>query len=138
VRQRPYVWVTSVLMHYPAGTDEDGIAIDTGRVDGTGVVTVAGEVDVLSGTRLRRILGDMLDTPSIRAVVVDLTTVTLLSSTGLAVLVDTDRHADERGRRLVLVVDPATRAVPLALHATGIAALFTIQPDIEQALRSLG
>jgi anti-sigma B factor antagonist len=125
-------------MQYPSrAADEDAITIATRPVDRMRVVTVVGDVDVLSGTRLRRTLGDELDAPEAEGVVVDLTAVTLLSSTGLAVLVDAHRHAQEHGCRLVLVVDPATRAVPLALHAAGIAGFFTIHPDVEQALRAV-
>jgi anti-sigma B factor antagonist len=127
-----------VDMPYPRGAaDDDAITIDTRPVDGTRVVTVVGDVDVLSGTRLRRTLGDQLDAPGTSAVVVDLSAVTLLSSTGLAVLVDAQRSAQQRGHAFVLVVDPDRRAVPLALHAAGIAALFTIHPGVEQALASL-
>ena len=125
------------MPYRPGAATEDAITIDTTPCDPTRVVTVAGDVDVLSGTRLRRTLGDELDAPGIRAVVVDLTAVTLLSSTGLAVLVDAHRHAQQRDRLLLLVVDPATRAVPLALHAAGIAGLFTIHPDVERALQSV-
>jgi anti-anti-sigma factor len=124
-------------MQYPPGADEDAITIDSNRVEGTGVVTVAGDVDVLSGTRLRRAIGDVLDRPGTNSVVVDLTAVTLLGSTGLAVLVDAHQHAQQRGHEVVLVVDPATRAVPLALQAAGIAALFTTCADVAEALRSL-
>jgi anti-sigma B factor antagonist len=124
-------------MQYPPGADEDAVTIDTSCVEATGVVTVAGEVDVLSGTRLRRAIGDVLDGPGTRSVVVDLSAVTLLGSTGLAVLVDAHRQAQQRGHEVVLVVDPARRAVPLALQAAGIAALFTTCADVAEALRSL-
>jgi hypothetical protein len=44
-------------------------------------------------------------------------------------------HAQQHGRDLVLVVDPANRAVTLALQAAGLAALFDVRADLEDALR---
>lgn len=105
----------------------DLVTISTDHVGGVVVVAVAGEIDVLSGTRLRSDLAEVLDGSGDGTVVVDLSAVTLLSSTGLAVLVDAHWHAQQRRRDLVLVVDPGTRAVPLALQAAGLAALFDIR-----------
>jgi anti-anti-sigma factor len=117
-------------------TDEaqDLIAIGTGGLAGAAVITVVGDVDILTGSRLRAVLREVVDGGDDGPVVVDLTGVTLLSSTGLAVLVDARWHAQQHGRELVLVVDPDSRAVPLALHAAGIAALFTTVADIDEAV----
>jgi anti-anti-sigma factor len=113
----------------------DLVTVSAAHVGGTVVVTVAGEVDVFTGTFLRTRLTEVLDERGDRPVVVDLSAVTLLSSTGLAVLVDARWHAQQRGRDVVLVVDPAARAVSLALQAAGLAALFDVRPDLEDALR---
>jgi anti-sigma B factor antagonist len=113
---------------------QDLVAIVTRRVAGAVVVTIAGEVDILGGSRLRAELREAVDGDDDGPVVVDLTGVTLLSSTGLAVLVDARWHAREHGREVVLAVDPGSRAVPLALHAAGIASLFPTVADVEEAV----
>ena len=120
---------------YAANGSQDLAAISTDRVADSVVVTVDGEVDILSGPPIRRALADALDEHDGRPVVIDLTRVTLLSSTGLAVLVDAHWHAQQRGRSLVLVVDPDVHAVRLALQMAGIATLFTIVADLQEALR---
>jgi anti-sigma B factor antagonist len=122
------------MQSYAANGSQDLITISTDRVAGTVVVTVDGEVDLLSGPPFRRVLADALDEHDGRPVVIDLARVTLLSSTGLAVLVDAHWHAQKRSRRLVLVVDPDTHAVPLALQTAGIATLFSIVADLQEAL----
>jgi anti-anti-sigma factor len=120
---------------YAANGSPDLISISTDRVADSVVVTVDGEVDILSGPPFRRALADALDEHDGRPVVIDLTLVKLLSSTGLAVLVDARWHARQRGRGLVLVVDPDVHAVRLALQMAGIATLFTIVADLQEALR---
>ena len=126
------------MQSYAGNGSQDLITISTDRVADTVVVTVDGEVDILSGPPLRRALADAVDEHDGRPVVIDLTRVTLLSSTGLAVLVDAHWHAQQRRRGLVLVVDPDTRAVPLALQTAGIATLFTVLADLPEALRLAG
>ena len=126
------------MQSYAANGSQDLITISTDRVADTVVVTVDGEVDILSGPPFRRALADALDEHDGRPVVIDLTRVKLLSSTGLAVLVDAHWHAQQRGRGLVLVVDPDTHAVPLALQSAGIATLFTILANLQDALRPGG
>jgi anti-sigma B factor antagonist len=106
------------------------------RVDGVVVMTVAGEIDLLAGPPLRAEVGDILAEADQCPVIVDLTAVTFLCSTGLAVLVDAHWQAYQRRRPVVLVVSDRQKAVPLALHSAGIARLFTTYSDPHEALRS--
>jgi anti-anti-sigma factor len=111
---------------------QDLIVISTRRLPRAVVVSVSGDVDILTGARLRAELRDVVDVADHDGpVLVDLTGVTLLSSTGLAVLVDARWHAQEHGRELVLVVDPESRPVPLALQAAGIAGLFPTVANVD-------
>ena len=121
------------MRYRPEAGHADTIAIDSGWVGDTMVVAVSGEIDVWSGTRLRAALSELIDDGDARPVVVDLTSVTLLSSTGCAVLIDALGQAQRRRRQFALVVDPTTRAVPLTLHAAGIMGLFTTYDDVEEA-----
>ncbi len=120
---------------YAANGSHDLTTIRTDRVADAVVVTVDGEIDVLTGPPFRKALADAFDEHDGRPVVTDLTRVKLLSSTGLAVLVDAHRHAQQRGRGLVLVADPGVHAVHLALQMAGIATLFTVVADLQEALR---
>jgi anti-anti-sigma factor len=120
-------------MRHRVGGDDDLMATSTSRLGHTTVVTVTGEIDMSTGPRLRTDLADVLDEPG-GTVVVDLTRVTLLGSTGLAVLVDAHWQARQRRRPLVLVVDEQARAVRLALQTAGIAAMFPTFADLAEAI----
>ena len=101
---------------------------------GTVLLRVGGEVDTLTATRLQAGLDEALDSARADAagVVVDLTGVTFLASSGLAVLIGGARRAAEVGRRLLLVA--ASRAVTRPLQVTGADALFDTHPDLAAAL----
>lgn len=95
------------------------------------LLEVAGEVDSLSASVLDdgvdRLLAERADT-----LVLDLTGVTFLASSGLAVLIRAQRGADERARTLRVVT--ATRAVLRVLEVTGADQLFAIHPTVADAL----
>jgi anti-sigma B factor antagonist len=99
-------------------------------VPGTVLLTVRGEVDTLTAPlftaaaeQLVRTAGDTL--------VMDLTGVRFLASSGLAVLISGAHRAEERGLRLRLVV--STRAVLRPIEITGTGQLFDLYPDLEAA-----
>ena len=95
---------------------EQLISVDGHTVGGNRVVTVAGEVDMLTtpelGTRLQQELAGATAT-----LVIDLSKVQFLGSSGLAVLVETGDSAAAHAVRLRLVCD-----------------LFDIYPDLNAAL----
>ncbi|HVL85080.1 MAG TPA: STAS domain-containing protein [Pseudonocardia sp.] len=120
------------------GTDVTGrgplITIDGVRHGETLVLTVAGELDVATGPRLRAELADALEAPG-AVVVLDLTGVTFMGSTGIAVLVDADWQARQRGAQLRVVVDD-TRAVVRPLDAAGIRRHLAAYADLDSALHN--
>lgn len=99
-----------------------------------------GEVDTLTAPRLESVLDEVLDTARrSRAaagrrstVVVDLSGVVFLSSSGLATLIRGARRASAADVPLRLVA--ATRAVVRPLAITGADALFDIDTDLASAL----
>jgi anti-sigma B factor antagonist len=99
------------------------------------VLTVTGELDVATGPRLRAMLADALAEQATERVVVDLTRVTFMGSTGIAVLVDASWEADQRGRTLRVVTGSAP-AVVRPLTATGVDSLLATHPDLDSALGS--
>ncbi len=121
----------------PFGT---GLPLDTAVSrprPGAVLLEVHGEVDTLTAPRLEAGLDDALDVARTedRAVVVDLTGVTFLASSGLAVLIHGARRVTARASRLHVVT--ATRAVSRPITVTGADALFDTYADVASALAAV-
>lgn len=104
---------------------------------GLALVRVIGEVDVLTGPRLREALADVTDEvvgEHAPAVVCDLGGVTFLGATGLDVFVDTQRRATARGVQLVLVAHHRTVLRPFRLTALDSASRGLTLTDTHPAL----
>lgn len=102
--------------------------------DDTMVVAVSGEVDMASAPQLRSAL---LDDPGaaregIRLIVVDLTAVGFLASSGLAVLVECTKLWNERGITMRVVADSRVTLRPI--EATGLLSVLNVVPDRQSAL----
>ncbi|MGH3874818.1 MAG: STAS domain-containing protein [Pseudonocardiaceae bacterium] len=117
------------------GTQGDAEVLEVTRTQrGTAVVlSVTGELDVLTGSLLRRALSESLSDPADEPVIVDLTQVTFMSSTGIAVLADANWEADQRSKPLRIVVDPTTQIMRV-FYTTGIQDLLAHYPDLDSAL----
>jgi anti-sigma B factor antagonist len=100
----------------------------------TPVVSVRGEIDVYSAPALKEALSALLDGPT--AVVVDLTEVGFLDSTGLGALVAARTTASDAGGRLPVVCD-RDRILKL-FRITGLDGVFEIFPTVEAAVQGLG
>jgi anti-anti-sigma factor len=98
------------------------------------VVTVTGEVDMITAPELRACLRQNVD--GRRAVVLDLSGVSFLASAGLAVLIEALRHSQRCGADLRLVV--TSRAVRRPLQATGLGEVFALHETVAEALREVG
>jgi anti-sigma B factor antagonist len=102
---------------------------------GAVLLEVDGEIDTATAARLQTGLDEALDAAQAEdtAVVVDLTGVTFLASSGLAVLIGGARRMTAAlGGRLRLVA--ASRSVTRPLQVTGADALFDIFDDVASAL----
>ena len=95
------------------------------------VVHVAGEVDAHSVAPLRAELAALTDAGT--DLVVDLTAVTFLDSTGLGVLVGALKRAHGKGGRLELVID--AERVMRVFRITALSRVFTIHRSLADALR---
>lgn len=113
----------------PSAGDDAPPALDT-DLDlphpGTAVLTVAGEIDTITAPHLGVALGRLLDEPA-DVLVADLTGITFLASSGLAVLIQAAHRADGTGRRLRLVA--SGRQVRRPLEITGTDQLFDLHDD---------
>ncbi|MFN2479404.1 MAG: STAS domain-containing protein [Pseudonocardiaceae bacterium] len=100
------------------------------------VVTVAGEVDVLTVDRLRAAVAAGFDQlPDGATLVIDLTDVTFLGSAGLQALVDATRAARRRCEPLHIVVDHA-RPVIRPIELAGLDDVLALFHTVDQAVPS--
>ena len=108
------------------------LSVNTRTTDaGIAVVEVAGEVDVYTAPTLRQHLRDATggSTPK---VVVDMSEVTFLDSTGLGVLVGAMGRVREAEGTMRLVVN--SDHILKVLRITGLDALIPVDADIDTAL----
>jgi anti-anti-sigma factor len=104
-----------------------GVSISTQRRDRTVTVGVTGEIDLATRATLEAgIMGGLAD-PDVGTVVVDLTEVTFLDSSGVSVLLQGRRAADKRGCEYRVV--GAEGVVRLVLDLTGVWPLLSGQPE---------
>lgn len=109
------------------------LSVSRQGTDDVPVVAVSGEVDVYAAPALRDGLTELLQDGS--SVVVDLTEVGFLDSTGLGALVAARTAAAEKGALLPLV---CTHQRILKLFTiTGLDGVFRIYPSVDQALSGL-
>ena len=98
------------------------------------VVAVGGELDMHTIRPLRENLGDVLDRGG-RNVLVDLTGVSFLDSTTLALLLDTARKLRSSSGQLVLVADDAR--VTRAIQLSGLHRVFNVQSSLPEGVQEL-
>lgn len=100
------------------------------------VLAAAGEVDLATGPRLRAALAELLEKPDAVPVIADLTDVTFLGSTGIAVLVDAHWQAAQLDIPLKIIVS-ADGLVLRTLRTSGVDHLLSVHHDLDTALREL-
>ena len=110
------------------------LVIDRSRVAEVVVLTCSGEVDSATAPQLRSAVAVGLRDPDAGPVVVDMTEVTFLSSTGLGALVDAHREAARVGEPLRVVVDHA-RPVLRPIQISGLDEVLTLFHFVDNAVR---
>lgn len=109
------------------------ISLGAQDVGDSRLVTVAGEIDMVTTPNLRSFLQQQLEQVG-SLLVIDLREVKFLGSSGLAVLVEIRGTAQERRLGLRLVCN--SREVTRPLQATGLTELFEIHSDPDTALKA--
>jgi len=95
------------------------------------VIAPRGEVDIATAGQLRERVDQVIGRTT-GTVVVDLTAVSFIDSTGLGVLIGARKRCEADGRTLVVVVaEPRIRKV---FEITGLSELFDIRPTVGSAL----
>jgi anti-sigma B factor antagonist len=107
------------------------LSVSTDDVDGRRVVSVRGEVDVYSAPTLRKCLQESMD-EQYRDLIVDLTDIAFIDSTGLGVLVAGQNRAGELGGKLSVVC--AQERVLKLFRITGLDEVFAIHATRDEAL----
>ena len=112
-------------------TAEDPMGVDVQRSNGTSVIRLSGEIDMLTTPALRAKVNEELQGgPSV--LVLDMLSVDFLGSSGLALLVEALDESRNRDVALRLVAN--SRPVSRPLQATGLTDLFSLYPSLEDAL----
>lgn len=97
------------------------------------VVRVVGEIDLATAPQLQSCLARIpADT---RAVIVDLTAVTFLDSTGLSVLVAGRKRLSEDGEEGDLRLVVSRSLIQRVLDVTGLSNVFPVFATVEEAVR---
>ncbi len=104
--------------------------IETITRDGWKVVRVKGEIDLASVGELENEVGGLIESGTTR-IIIDLTGVTFLDSTGLRTLLATHSRLAQLGGTLALVLNGGP--VERLLDITGVADTFTVYPTLEAA-----
>lgn len=103
----------------------------------TAVITVSGFVETPQARQLRRVL-DEAEHQGVGRVIIDISKVPFISSTGLSLLVSySNLKKNEWGENSVILVGPA-QSVKKAMQILGLTSLFNILPDIETAESRFG
>lgn len=129
------VWSTEVAT--ADATGEDGavdLALDTLTADGTTVVVVGGELDAVTAPQLRAYLGPLVKRTAAR-VVLDLSDVTFLDSTGLGALIEARSTVAADGGAFALVVTASRVAKVLTI--TGLDEALSMRDTREAALAAV-
>lgn len=88
-----------------------GVSLEGPEVDGSYVVVVAGEVDLLGAPELREVLRDAIASGA-RRIVVDMSDTRFIDSTTLGVILGASKRLRSQGGELVLVIDhPSIRKI---------------------------
>lgn len=110
---------------------DDPMGIEVERNDGSSVIRLSGEIDMLTTPALRAKVNEELQGgPSV--LILDMLSVEFLGSSGLALLVEALDESRNRDVSLRLVAN--SRPVSRPLQATGLTDLFALYPSVEEAL----
>jgi len=114
-------------------TSDELITVSAHRIGAVQVVSVAGEVDLLTAPQLRAAIEAAFADAGSSMVVVDLTDVGFLASAGLGALVEAVEQAQQRRQPLRVVVDH-NRPVIRPLQISGLSDVLAVYETVEAAL----
>ncbi len=107
------------------------LVIDTRRVNETPILDVTGEVDSYNAPRLRERMVALIDEGP-RVLIINMTGVEYIDSTGLGTLVAALKRATEKGGTLSIICP--NEQIFKVFHITGLVKVFPIHKDEQSAL----
>ena len=108
----------------------DSITASVSDHDGVVVLSVGGEIDLVTAPALEEAIGGVVaDNPA--ALVIDLSAVDFLGSVGLKILAATYEKLGDAAEFGVVARGPATRR---PIHLTGLDKTFSLYPTLDDAL----
>jgi anti-sigma B factor antagonist len=111
------------------------LSFRTSQSAGTTVVAVSGELDLYTAPRLREELLVALSEP-LAGLIVDLSGLAFMDSTGLGLLIGAHRRATASGAALRVVCDHPV--IVRILHVSGLDQVLAVDPTLEAALEATG
>jgi len=116
------------------------ISLASTRIGSAAVVTVEGELDLHTARSLMGTVDDTLTTPDLAAIIIDLSGVTFLGSSGLGTLAElatrtpSSRPAGGQPVPVRLVAPPDNRAVVRPWEVMKLEPILPLFPDLSSAL----
>lgn len=98
-------------------------------------VAVTGEIDLYSVKLLKEKITILLDGRKVTNLLLDLTGVNYIDSTGLGILIGIKRRCTEKGGRMILV--SGSDRITNLFSITGLNKIFTICKTVEEAVADL-
>ncbi len=114
--------------------DVEGADIRTYAEQGATIVAVAGEVDSQTIPRLGAVVAEVVASPGVERVVLDLNGVVFFGSAGIAFLTQASSEARAKGVELRLAADDGSR-VHRVLEMMGLTRLLAVFPTSRCALQ---
>jgi anti-sigma B factor antagonist len=112
--------------------DDESLAVESSRVGHAVVVSLSGDVDMLTAPQLLPAVEHCITDGECSLLVVDLAEVTFLASSGLGALLDVREFAERHELPFRLVVDE-NRHVLRPFEITGITNVLTIYRTVDEA-----
>jgi anti-sigma B factor antagonist len=119
-------------VHGGAGADQEQASFFLEGLDGCMVVFAVGEIDIATSDGLREAMHAAVE--SSRHIIVDLSAVTFLDSTGLGVLLGTRKQIASTHQSMCLV--GPTRLVAKVLSITRVDQTIPVHPNLDTAFRA--
>lgn len=108
-------------------------SLNAKETDGYDIVEVTGELDVYTAPVLEEALGDLVDEGKIR-VIVDLTGVSFMDSTGLGLLIKALKWTREKQGSLAVVAN--TEKILKVFRITGLDGVIPLHESVSDATRA--
>lgn len=113
---------------------EMDLQISVRKSDSTPIIELTGEVDAYTSARFREVMLDIIDTEGAN-LIIKMTDVEYIDSSGLGALVGGLKRATERNGKIVIVCDkPQVKKV---FEITGLEKVFPIYDTEESALKAI-